>query len=102
MPQKEPLGIRNPIRRLKVFSDDYDTYVAYSLDGVYEDHEELNGVTREEFEADGGEFHEVPGDRELSILWGECGYHDDANVVTMPARWWAIFNGPGHLCGSEC
>lgn len=80
---------------LKVFCDDYESFVAFSEQHAYEVRRLWGWEVGDDQKA---RLYEMPGDAELKI------YVDESckKLVRRSCAEWARVNGPGFLCSTEC
>ena len=109
------------VQRLHLFTNDYDTYVAFSVDDVEECVLAFTGESQQDIDAEENPFVEIPDSSPVSIVWRtddikdmrkHCPVFakmelikDDYGIyywkVTTPAWAWALQNGRGFLCSTE-
>jgi len=108
----------NQIGLWRIFSNDYDTFVAMDIDDLLDVYKENYGQTMIEMDEDLRDWSEIDVDRPMTI-WCERDnynpedsfYPPDAKVtfdegsqcyqITSTGRAWAKANGRGFLCSTE-
>ncbi len=81
---------------LHVFRDDYEWYVATSIEDAMTLQRELTGIDTDD--QDPEYWYQLPDDSNLSVYPGEIG---EGEPVTQTCAAWIAEKGRGFLCSTE-